>query len=111
MKITSAHDLYESASDLTAGPRRLASEIDVPDFDFSDAADSVVDLAGDVVDRAGEVVSVVGVQGRRGVRTVFVTARRNPGVTIGIVAVLIALVAVISVKKRSNSEKDHLASV
>lgn len=100
MNVKNASDLYDAASDLADRPRQFVSGLDVPDFDLSDATDSVVD-------RAGDVVAVVGTEGRRGAQVVVRAVRRNPKISIGVALVVGALVAYLAFR-RSSDDADRL---
>ncbi|WP_420452229.1 hypothetical protein [Ilumatobacter sp.] len=106
-KTSNAHNLYDSASSLTARPRAFVSDLDIGDYDLDlhDAADSVVDFAGDVADRAGDVAALAAVESVRGARSLSRTIQRNPEVSIAIIAAVVALIAYLSVRKSSDDTR------
>ena len=113
--VTSAADLYTSASSLTSRPRAFVADLDVPDLDLGDAADHVADFASDVAgragdvaavaaDRAGDVAALAAVEGARGLRALTDVIRRNPIESMAVVALVAALVAYTLGRKRATDD-------
>ncbi len=95
----------DAAADLAAASREYFADVSIPDVDLPEGS-AVIDMAGDAVELAGDVAGAVVTQSGRMLARFIRSAKRNPKTALGVVAVIVAVVALVSISKRRSSDAE-----